>query len=120
MTQEAIIAYVDKSVVKVTGLRIKGLNTQAVEDVLSEKLGSFVRVIGVTGSEIQMDVYNINPESVRKNAKGLIEVLALTEGITTTEVAELSCSERIAEVDFTELSNLFVSDCAREKWRNRS
>ena len=119
MTQEAIIAYVDKSVVKITGLRIKGLNTQDVEKTLSEQLGSFVRVIGVTGGEIEMDVYNANPEAVRRNAQGLIEALALTEGITATEIAELSCSERITEVDFEELSGLFVSDCARERWGER-
>ena len=119
MTQESIIAYVDKSVVKITGLRIKGLHTQAVEEALSQKLGSFVRVIGVTGSEILMDVYNVNPDSVRKSAEGLIEALALTEGITATELVELSCSERITEVDVSELSTLLVSDCAREKWRGR-
>lgn len=119
MSQEYVIAYVDKSVVKISGLRIKGLDTQAVEKTLSEKLSAFVRVIGVTGDEIQMDVYNIDPEAVRRNARGLIEAVALTEGVTATEVAELSCSDKIIEVDLENLPDLPGSGCARERWMER-
>ena len=62
-------------------------NTKQLEQILGEKLHTFVRVIGVTGDNIEMDVYDIEPEQVRKNEKGLIESIVLTEGITVTELA---------------------------------
>ena len=73
MEHEYIIAHADKSVLKISGLEVKGLNTKQLEQILGEKLHTFVRVIGVTGDNIEMDVYDIEPEQVRKNEKGLIE-----------------------------------------------
>ena len=87
MEHEYIIAHADKSVLKISGLEVKGLNTKQLEQILGEKLHTFVRVIGVTGDNIEMDVYDIEPEQVRKNEKGLIESIVLTEGITVTELA---------------------------------
>ena len=80
MNHEYIIAHADKSVLKISGLEVKGLNTRQLEEILAEKLHTFVRVIGVTGDNIEMDVYNIDPEQVRRNEKGLIESIVLTEG----------------------------------------
>ncbi|MGI6586165.1 MAG: hypothetical protein ACOX3L_09575 [Lutisporaceae bacterium] len=48
MNQEYIIAYADKTVLKISGLRIKGLNTKKLEQILKEKLYTLVRIIGVT------------------------------------------------------------------------
>ena len=50
-----VIVQVDKTVVKVTGITVKGLNIQQLEALLQEKLVSVVRVIGVTGSSIDME-----------------------------------------------------------------
>jgi len=118
MDQEYIIAHVDKSVLKISGLQVKGLNTQKLEQILKEKIQTLVRVIGVTGEEIQMDVYDIEPEQIQRNAKGLIEAISLAEGITATEVTKISCSEKIVEVDFDQIPDRPISGCAMERWMN--
>ena len=69
MEHEYIIAHADKSVLKISGLEVKGLNTKQLEKILGDKLHTFVRVIGVTGNNIEMDVYDIEPEQVRKKRK---------------------------------------------------
>ncbi|WP_228727811.1 hypothetical protein [Fusibacter ferrireducens] len=120
MDQEYIIAHADKSVMKISGLRVKGLNTKKLEQILMEKLHTVVRVIGVTGESIEMDAYDIEPDQVRKNEKGLIEILALTEGITATEVAQISCSEKIVEVIYDQIPEKPISACAKERWIKRS
>ena len=116
MEHSYIIAHADKSVLKISGVEVRGLNTQQLETLLSEKLHTFVRVIGVTGENIEMDVYGIDPEQVRKNEQGLIECLVLTEGITATELTRLVCSEKIVAVDYDDIPAQPRSDCARERW----
>lgn len=120
MDQEYIIAHADKSVMKISGLRVKGLNTKKLEQLLKEKLHATVRVIGVTGESIEMDAYDIEPDQIRKNEKGLIEILALTEGITATDVAKISCSEKIVEVAYDQIPEEPISACAKERWIKRS
>lgn len=119
MSEEFIIAYADKSVLKISGLNIKGMSTTEVEDLLSDKLKAFVRVIGVTGSSIEMDVYDIDPEQVRKNADGVIDAIALAEGISVSDVTSLSCSDRIVPVDFNSIPDEPISDCPMERWIKR-
>ena len=119
MDHEYIIAHADKSVMKISGLKVKGLNTKRLEEILSEKLHTFVRVIGVTGDNIEMDVYNIEPEQVRRNEKGLIESLVLTEGITVTDLTKMTCSDKIVEVNYDEIPAEPISACAMERWMKR-
>jgi len=119
MEHEYIIAHADKSVLKISGLEVKGLNTKQLEEILEKKLHTFVRVIGVTGENIEMDVYDIEPEQIRKNAEGIIKSMVLTEGITTTDLTKLSCSEKIVEVDYNSIPDEPLSACARERWMKR-
>lgn len=119
MNHEYIIAHADKSVLKISGLEVKGLNTRQLEEILAEKLHTFVRVIGVTGDNIEMDVYNIDPEQVRRNEKGLIESIVLTEGITVTDLTKMTCSDKIVEVDYDSIPDEPISDCAMERWMKR-
>ena len=49
ISQEFIIAAADKSILKISGIHVRGLNTQDLERRLSERLHTLVRVIGVTG-----------------------------------------------------------------------
>ena len=101
---------------KISGLKVKGLNTKQLEKLLREKLHTVVRVIGVTGEGLEMDVYDIEPEQITKNAEGLIEAIALTEGITATDLTKISCSEKIFEVDFDKIPDQPLSGCAMERW----
>ena len=88
MADENIIVYTDKTVVKVQGLDVKGLDTRALEKILMDKFHSVVRVIGVTGSSIDMDIYGIDPEQIEKDEHGLIQAISTTEGVTATELAK--------------------------------
>ena len=99
MEHEYIIAHADKSVLKISGLEVKGLNTKQLEKILGDKLHTFVRVIGVTGNNI--------------------ESIVLTEGITVTELTKLSCSEKIVPVDYNSIPDKPISDCAMERWMKR-
>jgi len=119
MNHEYIIAYADKSVLKISGLNVKGLNTKQLEEIIAKKLNTLVRVIGVTGDNIEMDVYGIEPEYVRKNEKGLIESIAFSEGITVTELTKIVCSNKIVEVDYSSIPQEPISDCAKERWMRK-
>ena len=116
MEHAYIIAHADKAVMKISGLEVKGLNTVQLEQILTEKLKTFVRVIGVTGDHVEMDLYNIEPERVRRDAAGIIKSVALAEGITVTDVTTMSCSDRILQVDFSEIPEQPISDCPMERW----
>ena len=73
ISQEFIIAAADKSILKISGIHVRGLNTQDLERRLSERLHTLVRVIGVTGEQIEMDVYGIDPAQIRKDEKAVIQ-----------------------------------------------
>ena len=83
---------------------------------LSAVWNSVVRVIGVTGSSVDMDVYGIDPEKLLKDEQGIIEAVSLSEGITATEVARIAEAKRIVEVDYAELEGKKRTACARERW----
>lgn len=117
MQDERIVAFVDKTVMRITGLSVKGLNTEQLENILIEKFGSVVRVIGVTGSHVEMDVYGIEPEYIKKNEQDVIEAVALAEGITLTELAQVEHAEKIMEVDYRTLDVPDEHYCPREQWR---
>ena len=119
MSQEYIIAYADKSVLKISGLSVKGMSTTQVEKIQQDKLKAIVRVIGVTGESIEMDVYDAEPDQIRKNADGVVEALALAEGITVSDLTKVSCSDKIVEVDWKDIPDEPRSDCARERWIKR-
>ena len=119
MAEEYIIAYADKSVLKISGLSVKGMSTTQVEKVLQDKLQTIVRVIGVTGESIEMDVYNAVPEKIRRNAYGVIDALALAEGITVSDLTKVSCSDKIVPVEWKDIPDKPVSNCLRERWIKR-
>ena len=114
MDHQYIIAHADKAVLKISGLRVHGLDTGQLEDQLAQRLETTVRVIGVTGNHIEMDVYNIAPEQVRLSQDSIVEALSLVEGITATDLIRMSCSEKIVEVDFADIPP--PTDCAAERW----
>lgn len=119
MADNQVIVYSDKTVLKISGLKIRGLNTRELERVLAEKLNSFVRVIGVTGTNIDMDVYGISPEQLQRDKDGILQAVSTVEGITATELIELSHAERALPVDFNSIPSNDNVACARERWMQR-
>ena len=113
---EKIIAFADKTVFSIKGLEVTGLNTEQLEDILTKKLGTMVRVIGVTSSRIEMDVYGIAPEQIKRDENDVIKAVACAEGITLTDLAQIESNERIVEVDLNSIGEADAPYCARERW----
>ena len=116
MDREYIVVHADKTVLKISGLKVKGLNTKQLEDVLSQRLHTFARVIGVTGDSIEMDLYNVDPKQIAKDEDGIIHTVALADGISLTDFAKIVYNERIVEVDIKDVPETPRSDCRRERW----
>ncbi|MCL1992741.1 MAG: hypothetical protein FWG66_07325 [Spirochaetes bacterium] len=117
---EFVIAHADKTVLKISGLKVKALNARNLETTLSARLQSTVRVIGVTGNSIDMDVYGMDAENILKDEEGLLRAVSLCEGITAADLAKASCSPKTVSVGYEEIPHLRngYAKCAKEKWLN--
>ena len=111
---ENIIAYVAKTIVKITGISVKGLKPSELEQNLADQLGCPVRVIGVSGGEIKMDIYGLEPEAILRDSRGLIRALALVPGLTAGEVAKIASAEKVAVLSAEELAGIKIAGCAKE------
>ncbi len=113
---EKIIAYVDKTVVKVTGLKVQGFKPVKLEEVLSSKIGRPVRVIGVTSNSLQMDIYGLEPEAILEDSDGFIKAVSLVPGLTASEVVQIDKAEKAVTVPVEELAKNRSSACPKERW----
>ena len=115
LDKEQVIVHVDKTVLKIHGINVKGLNARTLEEKLSRQLKSTVRVIGVTGDSIDMDVYGMDEESILKDEFGIIRAISLADGITATELTKIAYAKKIVSVNFDRILELPVG-CAKERW----
>ena len=113
-----IIAYVDKTVVKIRGLKVTGLKPYELEKRIEDVIDSRVRIIGVTGNSIDMDIYGMDKDAVFENESGIIEAISITEGITALDVMKIDSAEKILEVDYENIPTGQYSGCAKERWIN--
>jgi hypothetical protein len=120
MQSEYVIAQADKTVLRISGLSVKGMNTHKLEQVLEGRLKSRVRVIGVTGDAVEMDIYGLAPEQIQEDEKGIIQALALADGITVTDLAKICDNRKIVDVGFDEIPAEPTSMCHRERWIKRA
>ena len=116
MDDSKVIVQVDKTVVKITGIDVKGLNIQEVEAIIKDKLKSVVRIIGVTGSSLEMDVYGIEEEDVLREKDGLIKAISIADGITLTDLAQISSVSKIKTVDVNDIPEYSEGQCMKERW----
>lgn len=113
-----IIAYVDKTVIKIKGLEIMGMKPFQIEEVLKEIVGRPIRVIGVTGDSIEMDVYGLEPEAILKSEEGIINAISTVEGISATDVARIDSAAKAIEIDVDKIPKGENYGCAKERWLN--
>jgi len=113
-----IIVYVDKTVVKVRGLKVMGLKPYELEKKVEEVIDKRVRIIGVTGESIDMDIYGLEEESIFKNETGIIKAISMTEGITALDIIKIDSAEQIIEIDYENMPKGEYKGCARERWLN--
>jgi hypothetical protein len=111
-----VIVQVDKTVVKITGVEVKGLNIQQLEEILKDKLKSLVRIIGVTGSSIEMDIYGVEEEDILRKEDGLITAIALADGISVSDVTTLSSVKKIQSVNIDSVPKYIENGCRGERW----
>ena len=117
MEDTRVIVQVDKTVVRISGLSVRGLNTSQLESILKEKLGGgLIRIIGVTGSSIEMDVYGLEEEDIRRDESGLIKAIATAEGITISDVAKLETVKKIRDVNIHSIPGFEPGSCRGERW----
>ena len=113
--ENRILVQVDKTVVQITGLNIKGLRLQDLEDVLKLRLGALVRIIGVTGKSIEMDVYGLDADAILKDRDGIIRAVALCDGITADDVVQMNV-EQIQSIDIDHLEPVEKIICMKQRW----
>jgi hypothetical protein len=116
--EDRIIVLADKTVLRVAGLTVRGLKPPELEKALADRLGTPVRVIGVTGRSVDMDVYGMEPEAVLADEEGAISAISAVEGITASEVTHMASARRAVDVDLERLPRPMPADgCRAERWR---
>ena len=113
--QNFVVAHADKTVLKIGGITVKGLNTRQLEELLTERLQSVVRVIGVTGESIDMDVYGLDESDILRKEDGIITAVSLAEGITLTDLSKIISAKKIVPVHYDEIPEK-LRGCGRERW----
>jgi hypothetical protein len=115
---EKVIVYSDKSMLKITGIKVKGLRPPELEAKLQEVFKRPVRLIGVTGDKVEMDVYGLDGEALLQKADGVVKAISFVEGITASNVVEIASSERSIEVDIEQARRRAQEPvvCGRERW----
>lgn len=115
---EKVIVYTDKTMLKITGIRVKGLRAPELEESLQQIFHRPVRLIGVTGNQIEMDIYGLDNEAALNKADGVVQAISFVEGITADNIIEISCSGRSVELNVEEIRRLTASSgqCGRESW----
>lgn len=111
-----IFVQVDKTVVRITGLSVRGLNVQQLENLLQKKLKTMTRIIGVTGDSLEMDVYGVEEDDILRDADGMICTIALAEGIQVSDVTHLSQVKKICRVDYDHIPPYTPNQCQGERW----
>jgi hypothetical protein len=117
--QAAIVfAYADKTMLRISGLSVRGLNASRLEELLTRELNSQTRVIGVTGQSVELDVYGLDEANILRDEKKIIKAVALAEGITLTDLTSLACSGKTTAVEAAGLRRPAGPHCAGERWKH--
>ena len=111
-----ILVQVDKTVIRITGLSVKGLNIHELEQLLQERLKSMVRIIGVTGSCIELDVYGVEEADILRDQAGIIKTVALARGIHVSDVTAMEQVKKIKAVPFDQIPPYEEGECRAERW----
>ncbi|MBD3346397.1 MAG: hypothetical protein GF401_15195 [Chitinivibrionales bacterium] len=113
-----IICYADKCMLKIEGLSVKGLRPVELEKSLSQKLNTVVRVIGVTGDRLDMDIYGMKESDIERNSEGIVVAVAAAEGITIADVKKITLNDGCINININEVAPVNVPGCAGQRWRS--
>lgn len=116
---DRIVAYIDKTIVKISGIRVQGIKPLDVEKLVAQRIGRPIRVIGVTSDSLEMDVYGLEPEAVLRDDAGIIKAISLAPGLLATDVARIDSAEKAQPVAAEELAGASGAACPRERRLSR-
>lgn len=115
--EDKVIVYVDKTMLSISGIDIKGLNTYEVESLLKENLGQEARIIGVTSTNLQFDIYGASEVSLSEIAGSIVKVISMSEGITCSDIVEISDNDKVVEIEYNEIPHdEKIKGCIGERW----
>lgn len=111
-----VIIYADKTILTIRGIKVCGLKPVDLEKKLSDRMQTVVRVIGVRGSAIEMDVYGLKPEAIQRDENEIIQSISAIEGVNASEFASIDYSGKAVEVNINSLPPKSIKGCAKERW----
>lgn len=111
-----VIVMVDKTIVKIRGVKVKGLRPFELEQTLKNLIGRPVRVIGITAESIDMDIYGLEPDAVYKDEAGIIKAISTVDGITAKDVIKIASAEKSVDISIEKIPKGPYNGCARERW----
>lgn len=112
---DRIVAYIDKTIVKISGIKVQGIKPIEVEKLVSERIGRPIRVIGVTSDSLEMDVYGLEPEAILRDNTGIIKAISMVPGLLAADVARIDSAEKAQPVSAEELTRSGGAACPRER-----
>ncbi len=113
---ERVIVLADKTILRIRGISVAGLRPHELEVRLRAVLDTPVRVIGVTGESLDLDVYGMDPDAILRSEEDLITTVSLTDGIAAAEVIQIAAAERAVDVDADAVPES-PNGCRAERWR---
>ena len=116
MENNIIIAHADKTILKISGIKVKGFKPYELEAQLGKRLDTLVRIIGVTGESIEMDIYNLEPEQILKDEEGIVKAVSTIEGVNATEVIRIEKTEKAIPIDISNIKQKKKDGCSMERW----
>ena len=63
-----------------------------------------------------MDVYGIEEDAVYREKDGLIKAISLADGITLTDLAQISSVNKIKSVNINDVPSYSEGQCMKERW----
>lgn len=112
---DRIVAYIDKTIVKISGIKVQGIKPIEVEKLVSQRIGRPIRVIGVTSDSLEMDVYGLEPEAILQDDAGIIKAISMVPGLLAADVARIDSAEKAQPVSAEELARSTGAACPRER-----
>ena len=113
---DRVIVYADKTMLRVRGVSVRGLRPEELEATLAAHLQTPVRVIGVTGDSVDMDVYGLGPDAILRDPSGVIKAVSTVEGILASDLARIEAATRTVDVDIDNPPPATAGGCRKERW----
>lgn len=111
-----LVVYADKTMLRIRGVDTKGLKPAELEAALTARLGTTVRLIGVTGHALDLDVYGLDPEQIFRDEAGVIHAVSAVPGIHASQLTQIESAEKVVTVDMDRIGDAPDAGCRKERW----